>query len=950
FKNDMFRMKLVHNFDTMAFYYYTLRYLGGVALREVQKVLAIPTDACSLPVDRIWERLDALYLNSTAIRTVITTYSEQRQGPSEPIDDFLTRFEYTLIDYEATVGVDLTDDQKIGQLLSAVQPVLRDELTMRRDTTSMSYAIFRSAVQSIGRVLHKRQPQASDPSSISTTVTSTTIPVDPFGPTNFQATSSTTDRLHKRTGRSQGCFRCYRHGHRAADCKAPEPAQKGNRCLICGSTKHKSKACARSICLSTQPSTTVLRASALPDDSDPVEPIELDCSVAHAAHLHAPASQYTATATCLQLAPPEPRLDVSIGKTTAPTRPTISALLDTGATTGLISRSYVDKLLSKRIIGGDRLTTIEPVVITYGNGSQAQTSTELCLPITISPQGKLRLIHLLVVPGMKPSLVFGRSVLKQLQVTLRYSPVLPVDTSPSTSDDTHSTTASLDAPDADTSSPQALPPHITHFRASVALPSWVRLDPALQVQEVLDSTDWLVVACVSDGTSQYIWCDIDDIQVPNMPVLREHPKLTSAPAAVKAEAVRFVDDMLSVGKISLPPPGLHVRAITNYYPVVGKRIRPVFPSLQVNYGLNRLLRTIRFRQSPLAELKTALRGCVHAISMDVQDAFMQLRVGVELQRFLGLYHRDSTFVFTRVPYGLAISPHILEVAVRYVVRHLVMEGVLSNCQVTVLHYMDDVFLLSTRSLTPNEVSALTGRVVDLFARYSLPMSPKKTIVLFDTAKVNALGLEYVDNGTYVRFPLPRWQALFHITTDRLWTYRTVLSHLGMLTAESDVLPEHCLEQRNLLQGLLTSERHRMQRAWNDAVSPALCDLLCEWLTTYAVYTEPPLLYRFIDATLPITVYTDASQYALAYKVYQNGHLILQGQRILRRRTERALHANVLELYAVYFALSRLILHESLAKSRFAHLTLFTDNKTALSCLRTLRTKSTNPIGQQAFLQ
>ncbi|EEQ99909.1 hypothetical protein Pmar_PMAR014418, partial [Perkinsus marinus ATCC 50983] len=113
FKNDMFRMKLVHNFDTMAFYYYTLRYLGGVALREVQKVLAIPTDACSLPVDRIWERLDALYLNSTAIRTVITTYSEQRQGPSEPIDDFLTRFEYTLIDYEATVGVDLTDDQKI---------------------------------------------------------------------------------------------------------------------------------------------------------------------------------------------------------------------------------------------------------------------------------------------------------------------------------------------------------------------------------------------------------------------------------------------------------------------------------------------------------------------------------------------------------------------------------------------------------------------------------------------------------------------------------------------------------------------------------------------------------------------------------------------------------------------------------------------------------------------
>ncbi|KAF4680849.1 hypothetical protein FOZ60_012880 [Perkinsus olseni] len=145
FKNDMLRMKMVHNFDTLAFYYYTLRYLGGVALREAHKVLAVPTDSSSLPVDRIWERLDALYMNSTAIRNVITTYSEQRQTTSEPIDDFLTRFEYTLIDYEATVGVDLTDDQKIGQLLSAVQPVLRDELTMRRDTTGMTYATFRSS-------------------------------------------------------------------------------------------------------------------------------------------------------------------------------------------------------------------------------------------------------------------------------------------------------------------------------------------------------------------------------------------------------------------------------------------------------------------------------------------------------------------------------------------------------------------------------------------------------------------------------------------------------------------------------------------------------------------------------------------------------------------------------------------------------------------------------------
>ncbi|KAF4701161.1 hypothetical protein FOZ63_014403, partial [Perkinsus olseni] len=247
---------------------------------------------------------------------------------------------------------------------------------------------------------------------------------------------------------------------------------------------------------------------------------------------------------------------------------------------------------------------------------------------------------------------------------------------------------------------------VTHLRADVTLPSWVRLDPALQIQEVLDSTDWLVVACVSDGSSQYIWCDIDDIQVSDIPVPREHPKLTSAPDAVKAEAVRLVD----------------------WSPCS--------------------------RLSPLTDLKTSLRGCVHAISMDVQDTFMQLRAGVGLQRFLGLYHRGGTLVFTRVPYGLAISPHILEVAVRHVVGRLITAGVLPDCQVKILHYMDDVFLLSTRSLTPTEVSTLTGRVVDLFARYSLPMSPKKTIVLFDTAKVNALGLEYIDHGKFVRFPLP----------------------------------------------------------------------------------------------------------------------------------------------------------------------------------------------------
>ncbi|KAF4646951.1 hypothetical protein FOL47_005309, partial [Perkinsus chesapeaki] len=101
------------------------------------------------------------------------------------------------------------------------------------------------------------------------------------------------------------------------------------------------------------------------------------------------------------------------------------------------------------------------------------------------------------------------------------------------------------------------------------------------------------------------------------------------------------------------------------------------------------------------------------------------------------------------------------------------------------------------------------------------MSPKKTVILFDTVKVNALGLEYTDYGKFVRFPLPRWQAIYHIEPDRVWTYRGVLSHLGQLTAESDVLPEHCLEQRNLLQGLLAAERHRLHKGWNDVISKSL---------------------------------------------------------------------------------------------------------------------------------
>ncbi|KAF4646665.1 hypothetical protein FOL47_005829, partial [Perkinsus chesapeaki] len=104
--------------------------------------------------------------------------------------------------------------------------------------------------------------------------------------------------------------------------------------------------------------------------------------------------------------------------------------------------------------------------------------------------------------------------------------------------------------------------------ATVALPSWATLDPGLHVHEVLDSTDWLVVACVSDGTARYIWCDIADLEVPTIAVPREHPKLTTASAAVREEAIRLVDDMVKVGKLAHPPPGLEVRAITNYYPVV----------------------------------------------------------------------------------------------------------------------------------------------------------------------------------------------------------------------------------------------------------------------------------------------------------------------------------------------------------------------------------------------
>ncbi|KAF4647456.1 hypothetical protein FOL47_004556, partial [Perkinsus chesapeaki] len=169
-------------------------------------------------------------------------------------------------------------------------------------------------------------------------------------------------------------------------------------------------------------SPTALQATALSDDHDSDANIDVDCGLAFVTYLHAPAEPCTRQAVSLQTAPPEPRLTVTLGESSSPSRPTISVLLDTGATTGLIGKTYVDRLITKKVIPPSRLTTIDPVVITYGNGSQAHTTIEVCLPLSLTLDGHTHEVHLLVVSGMKPAMVFGRSVLKQLRVNLRYAP------------------------------------------------------------------------------------------------------------------------------------------------------------------------------------------------------------------------------------------------------------------------------------------------------------------------------------------------------------------------------------------------------------------------------------------------------------------------------------------------------------------------------------------------
>ncbi|KAF4678998.1 hypothetical protein FOZ60_015787 [Perkinsus olseni] len=64
FRNDMQRMRLVNRFDDTAYYFYTMKFLTGVALREVQKALTHPGNGVS-PGEQIhcvWNRLDSLYL------------------------------------------------------------------------------------------------------------------------------------------------------------------------------------------------------------------------------------------------------------------------------------------------------------------------------------------------------------------------------------------------------------------------------------------------------------------------------------------------------------------------------------------------------------------------------------------------------------------------------------------------------------------------------------------------------------------------------------------------------------------------------------------------------------------------------------------------------------------------------------------------------------------------
>ena len=355
-----------------------------------------------------------------------------------------------------------------------------------------------------------------------------------------------------------------------------------------------------------------------------------------------------------------------------------------------------------------------------------------------------------------------------------------------------------------------------------------------------------------------------------------------------------------------PSPGFYSRMFV--VPKVTGGFRPII-DLSI---LNKYVVTTKFRMETVRTVMSAIRQGDWMVSLDLQDAYLQVPIHPDSRRFLRFVWEDRHWQFRVLCFGLSTAPQVFTRLMAPVSAEFHRQGF------RLLRYLDDWLLLAASA---DEAQRATTCLLSLCSNLGIRVNWEKSSLTPEQEKTFL--------GMVIRSPLLRvfpTQARIRGIQDLLHSFLSCPSppaaHWMRLLGHMSSLIHLVPGSRRRMRLLQIQLNHQWDRRSMTEDHPVSWDAhsrldLDWWLEDKNLGQGQPLQFAVPDLLL----YTDAST------VGWGASLLQESVSGLWDIQERSLHINVLELRAI-----RLGLHHFTGVVKDSVVAVFSDNTTALAYL------------------
>lgn len=285
-------------------------------------------------------------------------------------------------------------------------------------------------------------------------------------------------------------------------------------------------------------------------------------------------------------------------------------------------------------------------------------------------------------------------------------------------------------------------------------------------------------------------------------------------------------------------------------------------------NLNKALQREHYPIPSIEFIKSKLSGSKYYSTLDASKAYWMLKLNNKSSELCTFNTPFGRYRFLRMPYGVKVAQEIF---------HRVMTEMFIDMDVIV--YVDDILVYGNNIQQHNEKLI---RVLERMDKVGLKLNKDKC--KFGLTEVKYFG--HVFNELGVHTDPQKVEAILNMPSPTC--VKDVHRFLGMITYFGSFIQNLSNETEPLRQLL----KKNVVFQWNASLEKAFCKLK-------SLVTEPPVLAYF-DATKPIVVSADASQFAVGGCILQDNRPLAFASKTLTE-CQRNYAQIEKELYAILFS-------------------------------------------------